>query len=189
MVEMEVLLPYSAGALLDDLHKMGKVTDTHYTEHGTRVVAHVPRNLVGKLEQYSVNGMSVAATAGSTASSRSIDSDDSMLDDGDNGQLSSHSVDDDFYTDYEVDNASMEDVQLHLEEVWDKANDAGSEQLHYQTKGGYQPHVAGSRAGKRAAQQRKQQQGSLAAVQLPADWQEVLVSGSGSESSTLVSSF
>ena len=182
---MQVLLPYSAGALLDDLHKMGKVTDAHYTEQGTLVTAHVPRNLVGKLDQYSIHGMSVAATAGST-SSRSVDSDDSTLDDGDNGQLTSHSLIDDFYTDYEVDNASMEDVQLHLDEVWNKADNDSTGNSQHQIREGYQPHMAGGRAGKRAAQERKQQQGSLAAHQLPAVWQEVLVSGS--ESSALVGS-
>lgn len=49
---MQVLLPYSQGALLDEVHKMGKVTDTAYTETGTLVTANVPRCLVGKLQPY-----------------------------------------------------------------------------------------------------------------------------------------
>jgi hypothetical protein len=49
---LQVLLPYSQGALLDELHKMGKVIGTAYTESGTLLTASVPRCLVGKLLQY-----------------------------------------------------------------------------------------------------------------------------------------
>lgn len=192
---MQVLLPYSAGALLDDLHKMGKVTDTHYTEQGTRVTAHVPRCLVGKLEQYATTGTAAGAHSASHPAASVV----SMSGDADNGQLGS-SQDDDFYTDFDVDNASLEDVLLESDwqddvdvndadgvgestAGWGNGASSGQQQ---QVKEGYQPHVAGSRAGRRAAQQRKQQQGSLAAHQLPGDWQEVL--RSGSESSTVVRS-
>lgn len=58
---LQVLLPYSQGALLDETHKMGKVLDTAYTETGALLTASVPRCLVGKLLQY--------ATADSTVNS------------------------------------------------------------------------------------------------------------------------
>jgi len=53
-VPLQVLLPYSQGALLDELHKMGQVNDTQYTEAGTLLTASVPRCLVGKLQRYAV---------------------------------------------------------------------------------------------------------------------------------------
>lgn len=201
-----MLLPYSAGALLDDVHKMGKVTDTQYTEQGTRITAHVPRCLVGKLEQYSISSSGANGSVGSSASIVH----DSLLDDGDNGQLGSYDDLDDYVTHYSVDNASFEDVQI--EPGWEEGSDIGTEETSttassstatgwgeasYNSrqqqqaghdKDGYQPHVAGSRAGKRAALRKKRQQGSLAAHQLPADWQQLLQSGSHSESSSMVSS-
>lgn len=69
----QVLLPYSQGALLDELHKMGKVLDTAYTEAGTLLSASVPRCLVGKLVQYaaadsssSIGGSSSGRNGGSS---------------------------------------------------------------------------------------------------------------------------
>mgnify|MGYP001807599021 CR=1 FL=1 len=55
---LQVLLPYAQGALLDEVHKMGQVADTAYTEDGTLLTASVPRCLVGKLQHYVVAGSS-----------------------------------------------------------------------------------------------------------------------------------
>jgi hypothetical protein len=175
---LQVLLPYSAGALLDEVHKMGKVTDTAYIEQGTRLTARVPRCLVGKLQPY-CSAADGSSTAGSTIGS-TVGSLGSVTDDGDNGQLETLS-EDELFTDYVVDNASLEGVAE--DGYWDGT---GSEQQ--QQDGGdrlYVPRSSGSRAGKRAEQRRRQQPGSsLAQHQLPADWQELVMSGSSTTSGT-----
>uniref|UniRef100_A0A383VVV6 Hflx-type G domain-containing protein n=1 Tax=Tetradesmus obliquus TaxID=3088 RepID=A0A383VVV6_TETOB len=171
MVEMEVLLPYSAGALLDELHKMGKVSSTAYTEQGTRLAARVPLCLVGKLQPYCCTADG-SSTAGSTIGS--------VTDDGDNGQLETLS-EDEIFTDYIVDNASLEGVAE--DGYWDGT---GSEQQQQDAGDrSYVPRSAGSRAGKRAEQRRRQQHGSsLAQHQLPPDWQDLIMSGSAAGSGT-----
>lgn len=64
MAEVEVLLPYSAGDLLDAIHKLGTVQGVEYTEHGTRVSALVPQALAGRLLEYSSpSGREPAAAA------------------------------------------------------------------------------------------------------------------------------
>jgi hypothetical protein len=71
-VLLQVLLPYAQGALLDEVHKMGQVADTAYTEDGTLLTASVPRCLVGKLQHYMVAGSS---SDGSSDGSSWADSD------------------------------------------------------------------------------------------------------------------
>jgi hypothetical protein len=169
---LQVLLPYSAGALLDEVHKMGKVSDTAYTEQGTRLTARVPRCLIGKLQPY-CSTADGSSTAGSTVGSLG-----STTDDGDNGQLETLS-EDELFTDYIVDNASLEGVAE--DGYWDGT---GSEQQQQDgNDASYVPRSSGSRAGKRAEQRRRQQQSSsLAQHQLPPDWQELVMSGSGASS-------
>lgn len=53
LVLLQVLLPYAAGDLLDELHKLGRVLDTQYAEDGCLVTALVPAPLVGRLRPYS----------------------------------------------------------------------------------------------------------------------------------------
>lgn len=64
----QVLLPYSQGALLDELHKMGKVLNTAYTEAGTLLSASVPRCLVGKLVQYAAADSSSSISSSGSSS-------------------------------------------------------------------------------------------------------------------------
>lgn len=182
VIGVQVLLPYSAGALLDDVHKMGKVTHTAYTEQGTHITARVPRCLVGKLQQYICTALPGSTTVSSMGS---------VLDDGDNGQLETLS-EDELFTDYVVDNASLEGIE-DLDEDWqsepsDSSNGARAAPAAA-SDGSYQPHSVGSRAGKRAERrQRQQQQGSLAQHQLPAEWLELVMSGASSSSSSVVGS-
>ena len=61
---LQLLLPYTAGDLLDELHKTGRVHSTEYIEAGAAVVASVPVQLVGKVQQYKVGGTS---STGSTS--------------------------------------------------------------------------------------------------------------------------
>jgi GTPase len=63
MVEVEVLLPYSAGEVLDSIHKLGTVSGVEYTEAGTRVTALVPQSLAGRLQEYSSGPLERAAAA------------------------------------------------------------------------------------------------------------------------------
>jgi hypothetical protein len=53
---LQVLLPYSQGALLDELHTAGKVLAVEHTEAGTQLTANVPRHMVGRLLQYATAG-------------------------------------------------------------------------------------------------------------------------------------
>lgn len=83
---LQVLLPYSQGALLDELHKMGKVLDTAYTEAGTLLTARVPRCLVGKLQQYEV-GEPNSDTSDSSLWSYGLDADGDAGDDDGEGYV------------------------------------------------------------------------------------------------------
>jgi hypothetical protein len=83
---LQVLLPYSQGALLDELHKMGKVLDTAYTEAGTLLTASVPRCLVGKLQQYEVADPS-SDTSDSSLWSYGLDADGDAGDDDGEGDV------------------------------------------------------------------------------------------------------
>jgi hypothetical protein len=51
---VEVLLPYSAGDLVDDVHKAGSVQRIEYVQEGARVSAKVPAQLAGRLQPYSL---------------------------------------------------------------------------------------------------------------------------------------
>jgi hypothetical protein len=83
---LQVLLPYSQGALLDELHKMGKVLDTAYTETGTLLTASVPRCLVGKLQQYATEDLS-SDTSDSSLWAYGLDADGDAGDDDDEGDV------------------------------------------------------------------------------------------------------
>lgn len=50
MVQMNVLIPYTQGDLVDEIHRSGVVLREEYTEHGTMMHVHVPRQLAGRLE-------------------------------------------------------------------------------------------------------------------------------------------
>lgn len=49
MVELEVLLPYGAGELVDEMHRVGIIKAESYGEVGTTLEAFVPRSLAGRL--------------------------------------------------------------------------------------------------------------------------------------------
>lgn len=49
MVLVKVLIPYSQGDLVDEVHRSGVVKCAEYTEHGTEVEAHVPPGLAARL--------------------------------------------------------------------------------------------------------------------------------------------
>lgn len=88
-IASQVLLPYSQGALLDELHKMGKVLDTAYTETGTLLTASVPRCLVGKLQQYATDDPSARGGDSSDSSlwSYGLDADGDAGDDDGEGDV------------------------------------------------------------------------------------------------------
>jgi hypothetical protein len=66
---LQLLLPYTAGDLLDDLHKTGRVHSSEYTETGTLLTASVPPQMVGVLQRYAVqsNGSAAAQSAASSS--------------------------------------------------------------------------------------------------------------------------
>jgi GTP-binding protein HflX len=51
-VELEVLLPYRRGDLLNKMHEYGEVVSVDHTEDGSRVVARVNPSLAGELEPF-----------------------------------------------------------------------------------------------------------------------------------------
>ncbi|MEW5316898.1 MAG: hypothetical protein WDW38_008239 [Sanguina aurantia] len=53
MVEVEVLLPYAAGDILDNLHTCGIIRATEYRSEGTFVAASVTPSMLGRLARYS----------------------------------------------------------------------------------------------------------------------------------------
>lgn len=67
---LQLLLPYTAGDLLDDLHKTGRVHSSEYTEAGTRLTASVPPQMVGVLQRYAVQSISSTAVQSSASSSQ-----------------------------------------------------------------------------------------------------------------------
>eukprot|EP00775_Hariotina_reticulata_P012176 gene12176-12313_t len=209
MAEMQVLLPYSAGGLLDDLHKMGKVDEVHYTEQGVQVTARVPRCLVGKLAPYSnLYKSSSSSSSRAPAGDRYVERfpgegsadlcSGSVVDDGDNGQLTAFDCDTYDLADFDVDNPSFEELaaaggvgpgRSAFNSSWDDSGDdrsvsaAANGLEHNSHKASYRPQVAGSRAGKRAAKQQQQrQQASLSQHQLPPDWLELLTPQESSSS-------
>lgn len=66
-VDVDVLLPYSEGALLDDVHTGGSIKAVEYVADGTRVLARVPGPLAGRLRPYAVaaEAQDVASAAAS----------------------------------------------------------------------------------------------------------------------------
>lgn len=67
LVEMDVLLPYAAGDLVEEAHRCGSVKATEFTEEGTRLRVVVPPQLAGRLRRHMVAGTAagVVGTAGS----------------------------------------------------------------------------------------------------------------------------
>ena len=53
-VVVECVIPYSAGDLLSEVHKVGTIIDEDYREEGTHVTAYVPPSLRNKLEKFAV---------------------------------------------------------------------------------------------------------------------------------------
>jgi len=51
MLDMFVLIPYTQGDLVDEIHRAGVVLREEYSEQGTLMHVHVPTHLAGKLEQ------------------------------------------------------------------------------------------------------------------------------------------
>ncbi len=72
-----MLLPFSAGDLLDDMHRLGTVTDVQYCEEGCRASALVPPAIAGRLEAYLTAESAAAAAARRAAEGISGSGDDS----------------------------------------------------------------------------------------------------------------
>jgi GTP-binding protein HflX len=53
-IEVEVLLPYTAGQIVSRVHNEGEVLEEEHTESGTRLRARVPTALAGELARYAV---------------------------------------------------------------------------------------------------------------------------------------
>lgn len=52
--QMQLLIPYSDGAILDDLHRQAQILHQQYTEEGTRVEAIVDDKICGRLQKYKI---------------------------------------------------------------------------------------------------------------------------------------
>lgn len=55
MIPVQVLIPYSQGDLVDEIHRCGVVKATEYTAEGTEVCAHVPPSLASRLAVLAVD--------------------------------------------------------------------------------------------------------------------------------------
>jgi hypothetical protein len=64
---VELLLPYSAGDLVDEVHKLGAVHRIEYVQEGARVSAKVPPTLVGRLLPFSLEPIEVPKARGKAA--------------------------------------------------------------------------------------------------------------------------
>ena len=53
--EIRAELPYSEGALLNDIHELGAMLNEEFTPSGTLVHARVPPSLYGRLQPYEVS--------------------------------------------------------------------------------------------------------------------------------------
>jgi GTP-binding protein HflX len=53
-VDVEVLLPYDRGDLVNQIHEHGEILASEHTDEGTRITARVNSSLAGQLEQYAV---------------------------------------------------------------------------------------------------------------------------------------
>jgi len=58
-----LLIPYSAGDALAQVHKVGTVVEEEFEVSGTRVVAYLPRSLLNKLERYTLRPEQETAAA------------------------------------------------------------------------------------------------------------------------------
>lgn len=63
MQQVDLLLPYSAGDLLEECHRTGSVESEDFTESGTRVRATVPYALAGRLRPFAVEGSVISEEA------------------------------------------------------------------------------------------------------------------------------
>ena len=75
-VRVECVLPYSAGELLAEMHKVGTIVEESYVDVGTRVVAFVPRSLAMRLKKMAFvqpekKDVSQQGAKGATANSKS----------------------------------------------------------------------------------------------------------------------
>ena len=55
MEEVEVLLPYQQGDLLEQVHSSGEVIEASFIEEGVRVRARVPPLVLGRIKKYRVD--------------------------------------------------------------------------------------------------------------------------------------
>ncbi len=55
-MELTALVPFSAGDLVDEVHRHGTIRASEFTEHGTKLTAVVSPQLAGRLRQYVVEG-------------------------------------------------------------------------------------------------------------------------------------
>ena len=56
MVPVRVLIPYSAGDLVDEVYRAGVVRSAEYTDAGTEVRGHVPLALASRLAPLQIRG-------------------------------------------------------------------------------------------------------------------------------------
>ncbi|GBF93383.1 hypothetical protein Rsub_06421 [Raphidocelis subcapitata] len=64
MEDVQLLLPYASGDLLEELHRTGRVESVEYEEAGVAVRAAAPRHMLGRLRQFAAGGGAAAAAAG-----------------------------------------------------------------------------------------------------------------------------
>ncbi|MBQ4152466.1 MAG: GTPase HflX [Schwartzia sp.] len=53
-VEAELLVPYSDGAVITELHALNAVKETEYVEDGTKITASIPESEIARFEKYMV---------------------------------------------------------------------------------------------------------------------------------------
>jgi GTP-binding protein HflX len=51
MAQVDVLIPYEQGELVDLFHRRGLIEKEEHTEHGTRIAGLIPRELVGHFRE------------------------------------------------------------------------------------------------------------------------------------------
>jgi 50S ribosomal subunit-associated GTPase HflX len=61
LVQIEVVIPYSEGSELSDVHEQGNVEVVDYREGGTYVRALVPQSIANRLEKYNVHATQLDA--------------------------------------------------------------------------------------------------------------------------------
>jgi len=70
MATLRVLLPYSAGDLLEEAHRAGSVSEAEYTDAGVLLAAIVPPSLAGRLRAAALEAEGTDVAPGSRAAAR-----------------------------------------------------------------------------------------------------------------------